>query len=317
MSQMYDLADWLKNAFIVIFDLFRNEDLPFQLSTALVLVALLAGIIFFFQILWASWRIRGLRQWLQGQAKPISLDDLVELETRFAKVAFLTHGWKRFQDYLITRKSPEVVYYTVPLGQFLTLEQVPLHVGWFGRLPPLFIGVGLLLTFVGLAAGLHFATQSLEGQDLATLQSALGSLLQAASVKFITSIAGLGLSLFLTVIHRMSLWFLRRRLASLCLVFENRLAPLTPERIGEDQTRQLEEQANQLKEFNGQLAFTLGKSLEEALGNVLPGIMNQAMQPVVEGVAALNQDLGNNVADVVREGAGGQINNLAQTLGKR
>ncbi|MBF0137931.1 MAG: hypothetical protein H7833_03740 [Magnetococcus sp. DMHC-1] len=238
------------------------------------------------------------------------------MDRAFEKIKFLRHPWKKFRDGFVERhiNSNVYIYYTTPPSHFFDLNQTRLHTTWLRHLPPLFIGIGLLLTFTGLAAGLKFATQSLSGGDIGQLQEALGGLLHAASVKFITSIAGLVCALLTTVIYHATLRWLRNTLADLCVAMEGVLQPLVPEQIGEDQTRLLEEQANQLKKFTSEMAITLGQSLEKALRDVVPGIMENAMQPVVAGVTALNRDLGNSVGDVVREQTGDQFNHLGRTL---
>ncbi|MBF0322060.1 MAG: hypothetical protein HQL62_03790 [Magnetococcales bacterium] len=153
-------------------------------------------------------------------------------------------------------------------------------------------------------------------------------LLRAASVKFITSIAGLSCALLTTLIHHVLLHRLRSALSDLCRSLEEAFQPLIPEQIGEDQTRQLEEQTDQLKKFSGDMAMAFGQSLEKYSGEmafalrqslddfkeILPGIMDRAMQPVVDGVKSLDANLGNSVGDVVREQAGDQFHQVGGSL---
>jgi hypothetical protein len=152
---------------------------------------------------------------------------------------------------------------TVRPAEFLNLQDVGsfgLHLRWIQPLAGYFVAVGLLLTFTGLVGALLLASQSI-GVDavdegaMRKMQEALIGLLGAATFKFWTSIAGLGSSIILGLAYRFSTWWMQRALDRLCRELERCLAVLTPELIAQRQLEELRQQALQLKEFNGQLAF--------------------------------------------------------------
>ena len=71
-----------------------------------------------------------------------------------------------------------------------------------GSIPSYFVGIGLLLTFVGLVLALHKAALAVSGTDASDMQKATRELLQVATFKFSTSIAGLGISIALSFFFR-------------------------------------------------------------------------------------------------------------------
>jgi hypothetical protein len=83
-----------------------------------------------------------------------------------------------------------------------------------------FVGVGLLLTFLGLVAALTFAAEGMRSADSNGMLGAMRDLLSAASSKFVTSIAGVGLSLVLNVFERVLASDLRRNLDALSSAVE-------------------------------------------------------------------------------------------------
>jgi hypothetical protein len=77
-----------------------------------------------------------------------------------------------------------------------------------------------LLTFLGLVAALSFAAEGMRSADSNGMLEAMRDLLAAASSKFVTSIAGVGLSLVLNVLERILTSDLRRNLDALSSAVE-------------------------------------------------------------------------------------------------
>lgn len=69
-------------------------------------------------------------------------------------------------------------------------------------LPGYYISIGLLLTFLGLVAALYFAARGFRAGDMDQARLAIVQLLNAASFKFLSSVAALAASLVLSVFLR-------------------------------------------------------------------------------------------------------------------
>ncbi len=111
-----------------------------------------------------------------------------------------------------------------------------------------FIGIGLLLTFVGLVAALKFAAGGVASPDLAVAKEALNALLAAASFKFMTSIAGLGSSLVLSVAARSTTYLVENAAQGLADDLERAMVPIFTECLAYDQARCHPRLVHQLKE---------------------------------------------------------------------
>jgi hypothetical protein len=90
------------------------------------------------------------------------------------------------------------------------------YVSEMQALPNYFVGLGLVMTFLGLIAGLWFASQGMRTADMIEARAALVHLLNSATFKFLTSVAGIAMSLVVSLAFRISVQSLRIRLDLLC-----------------------------------------------------------------------------------------------------
>ena len=97
-----------------------------------------------------------------------------------------------------------------------SLERSGLRLGLMQALPNYFVGLGLVMTFLGLIAGLWFASQGMRTADMIEARAALVHLLNSATFKFLTSVAGIAMSLVVSLAFRISVQSLRLRLDLLC-----------------------------------------------------------------------------------------------------
>ncbi len=97
-----------------------------------------------------------------------------------------------------------------------SLERSGLRLGLMQALPNYFVGLGLVMTFLGLIAGLWFASQGMRTADMIEARAALVHLLNSATFKFLTSVAGIAMSLVVSLAFRIAVQSLRGRLDLLC-----------------------------------------------------------------------------------------------------
>jgi hypothetical protein len=98
-----------------------------------------------------------------------------------------------------------------------------------------FVGIGLVLTFMGLVAGLYFASRGMKTADLNQARSALVALLNSSTFKFATSIAGILSSLVLSVVVRAGIALVDQRLVLVVRALEQRFPLITGEQLMQDQ----------------------------------------------------------------------------------
>lgn len=118
---------------------------------------------------------------------------------------FLARSWTLYRATLERGEAGRVAAPFSP-GRYFDLKALQfsgLRLRMFMGLPNDFVGIGLVFTFLGLVAGLYFASQSMMSKDLNAARDALELLLHAATFKFLTSITGIGLSLVLSWAQRL------------------------------------------------------------------------------------------------------------------
>lgn len=144
-----------------------------------------------------------------------------------------------------------------------SVVQPAIHTRFFDAVPTQLVGLGILVTFVGLAAGVGLASGSLASAEPAEIQLALSQLLNGASLAFMTSIFGLGSALGFLLVERGILGAVQRQLQlwvdQLQMLFER----VTPESIALKQLEQAEVQTKLLERFGRDLGVALERALEE------------------------------------------------------
>lgn len=221
------------------------------------------GILLLAQILW--WRFTGrLAPLRRALARAIELVDQGEgtasFKQRFpaifeglAQDPVLGRAWRAYaatvtpvpgnEQALGAARAPQSVFDD---GLF---ARVGLNLRFYQAVPNILVGLGLLFTFVGLVAALHFASAGVTAADIREAQAALRELLAAATFKFATSIAGLAASLVFSWREKVHLHRVQAEIRRFCLLLEERLLPLTPETLlvaQIDETRRINQRLGQL-----------------------------------------------------------------------
>ncbi len=177
-----------------------------------------------------------------------------------------------------------------------------LNLRFYESVPNLLVGLGLLFTFVGLVAALHFASRGVAAADVALAQASLRDLLGAATFKFATSIAGLAASLLFTWRERSRLHRAQRELARFCDALEARMVPLTAEGLAAAQLEVLHQQRQDL----ARLARSDFAELPEAVERTFAAEIARAFAPLHEAMARIAGTLEGEAPALLREAAAGR-----------
>lgn len=129
----------------------------------------------------------------------------------------LAYAWRRYRKTLSFVGAPPIRSTQRPNSFFYAVTPPP---AWLGFAANIFVAFGLLATFLGLVAALTFASQGMTSDDPAAMQAALRDLLSASASKFVTSVAGVGLSIVLRVVERILVADLRGRVDGLSNALE-------------------------------------------------------------------------------------------------
>lgn len=195
-----------------------------------------------------------------------------------------------------------------------------INLRYHAALPNLFVGAGLLFTFLGLAAALTSAGGVMEG-DAAVRSRALRSLLDAASAKFITSLVGL----FLSIVYAL---YLKHVLAKVDAALD-RFTTLLEARAPKMSAMELQWQANALQErqlataegFANEFSFAMAQALDQAfdkrLGEHIQPL-TQAMQDLAARMSTSNEAAMGQMLDAflqrLQGGAGDRMQDVTASL---
>jgi len=173
--------------------------------------------------------------------------------------------------------------------------RVGLNLRFYQAVPNILVGIGLLFTFVGLVAALHFASAGVTAADVREAQGALKELLAAATFKFATSIAGLAASLVFSWREKVHLHAVQADIRRFCGLLEERLVPLTPETLLVAQV----EETRRINQRLGQLSRSLIVRAPEGVESRLAEELTLATRPLkgaLERVARRFETLDERVA---------------------
>lgn len=222
----------------------------------------------------------------------------------------LVQAWREFQESMIDESTSPVRNTSRP-SAFFNRAAPKLRVLHFAS--NIFVGAGLILTFLGLIVALNTAAQNM-GQDIAAAKSSLEHLLTVAGAKFFTSVAGLGASIWLRFTEYNLTKRIRHETDLICELLERGMLYVSPQRLAVEQLDVLREQRDQLKFFNTDVAL----QLSERIG----AQFNQAIAPVAASLDALNtnmtsvtQGIGAGAREAIEKVSGDQLRGLSETLG--
>lgn len=319
---------WLQSASNIVDD----PNIPISLSIVILTLGALAILYFLLgKMLPAFATLRHLRRRVtQASGEEEFAAQYEDISRELSKSKLVRHGWKEFTETLILPKpdEPQVIKNTSRPSAYMNVssaEASGLHLRLFQALPNYFVGLGLLFTFIGLVAALFAASEAVTAANVEQAQEALGKLLHAATFKFLTSIAGLFVSLVLGFTYRWAIQHFHQGFALLSAALEERLQFATPESIAFEQLREQQQQTLQLERFNTDFALEVANALEQKLSATLPSSLTTAMQPLSQAVSDLSGSLGEmnqealekmvtEFGENIRGGAGQEMQALAGTL---
>ncbi|MBO4368884.1 MAG: hypothetical protein J5803_02110, partial [Desulfovibrio sp.] len=194
---------------------FRSEDLPLWLSICIFAFTAIILIIYIFNFyipVHNSLR-RALRKLDKISGKEQFFNNFDKIDTIFSSNS-LKHTWDEFKEsFIFPNKYDEekIIRNTIRPQSFFNFDTLSqqYNLSLYQSLPNSIVGVGLLLTFCGLVSAIYLTGESISSASTddvlahtENLKTALDSLLKIAAFKFLTSIAGLVSSLFLSFAFR-------------------------------------------------------------------------------------------------------------------
>ncbi len=245
----------------------------------------------------------------------------------FKQSRLIGHAWREFDETLVKPVPGEqpVIRNTVRPQSFLNIGMARerlFGLKMLAGIPGYFVAVGLLLTFTGIVLALYKAGEASSGQDVSVMQAAMTELLQIASFKFATSIAGLGASLILSIVFKTFAIWIEGSFSSFCEALERKLKYVPPQSLAIEMNEAAKEQRDQLKEINSDKFFAqMGAQLEPQIQSAFTAAMspiNTSISAALDRISETSQtgvsDMLNQFTNSVQGSAGTELRELAETL---
>ncbi len=199
-----------------------------------------------------------------------------------------------------------------------TVLGLRMNLSQFLAYPNYLIGLGLTFTFIGLAAALHVAQAGLSHGDG---QQALRELLSVASVKFISSIAGIFFSLIVTAVQKTRLKTFQTTLDEFCNLLEKYTEYKPAEKLLFDTYQVQSEHTNALNS----MANDISEGISSVLSNQLSSSVASALEPLAKEIRELAQKFSGSNENALesvlqeflaqlRKSSGDEMNGLVESV---
>ncbi|WP_170971261.1 anti-phage ZorAB system protein ZorA [Mesorhizobium sp. GR13] len=315
----------------------RVSEPGFAYALAGILFILGVGFLVSFFILYIGpilFQLRQARQLIEaagdkagsrGEIRKSFASGFEALQEHLSRNRLIGHAWIEFEETLFDTDSDRAIGNTVRPQVFfnpaLARERMS-GLKMMNAVPSYFVGIGLLLTFVGLVLALYKAGAAARAGDANTMAMQMGELLQIATFKFSTSIAGLGASILLSIFFRWFFVLIEGAFDRFNAALERGLLYHAPQSISMEISRTMQDQLVQLKDitqgdFFARMGSEIAPRLNAAIGEAMAPITEQ-IGNAVGSLATNNQDgvqqMLRSFVDSLQHSAGTEMRELAATL---
>jgi uncharacterized membrane protein len=270
--------------------------------------------------------------------------DFAGLSTAFLATQCLNAPWKTLEKSLVIETDELDGSKTIIAPQNIgshfndvSILSSSINLRFYQALPNILVGVGLFFTFAGLVMALWFASQGVAAKDVEVAQAALKNLLDAATFKFLTSLAGLLSSLFFSYKEKAKLHMMAGQIELLVVEIESAIERRSLEQMAHQRTvemvkqaallrEQLEEarqQTAQIKRFETDFAVSIASALDNRLSprfEYLAATLSVAIENLGLKIGSVNEEaLQTMIGDfrkTLTEGTSSEISKMAELVGE-
>lgn len=252
-----------------------------------------------------------------GASDPQSYAEIdSEVDQSLSENRFLEPIWLEFRETMGEGKSAsgEIVFQNTKRPKdYFTAEAISRQRGSMNRLdylPNIFVGIGLLVTFLGLTAAVYETANAITkaGSDIDGVLISVRNLLTVASIKFLTSVAGILCSIGLTFSIKSMQSDISGRLNQLHDRIEKCLEFLSLEHL----------QLKTIEAIEG-MTTSVSRGVSEGVAEGVQGIAGNELRFFAEEMRAISNTLKNAGKDIETFGESytQQIKQLDEVFGER
>jgi ABC-type transporter Mla subunit MlaD len=222
----------------------------------------------------------------------------------------LVLAWRQFQESIVDETAVPVRNSTRPTAFFNRMVPSQINLTFASNV---FVGAGLILTFLGLIVALNTAAKGMSGGDVNAAKTSLQQLLVVAGAKFFTSVAGLGASIWLRFAEHSLTRKIRHETDQICDLLERGMFYLPPQTLAVDQLQVMREQRDQLKFFNTDMALQLSDRIGEKFTQAIAPVA-ASINAMSDNMASVTQGIGAGAMEAIEKVSGEQLQGLSSTL---
>ncbi len=314
------LSQWVLDNVLVFFN---EPDSGLKVAFVLVLVAFAVSVTVFVKSYFSCGRrisrVNKLLRAINGRREFSKPNVYESFSQKIESDKLLRRAWREFTE---TTVSPEELESNFKGGGRFRLNTRRPHeyfnpqVIRAANVPPdikpsAFVGIGLLVTFLGLVAALTSAATAFTGDSGAgdQIEKAIGELLVVAGSKFFASIGGLMGSMLVALGHHFGRVVIAVRFAEMNELLEGRLLFVSDTEASIAQYKyavnQSETLSNMKDELVADLGAQLGSHMKDAV-HAIPPMLKEALDPMNSSITKMSDELINNAqqtSDVVAQTA--------------
>lgn len=257
--------------------------------------------------MWASWSAHRLdracarlHQSLEGARGRIGRIDPEALARSFEALRvelgrdpLLGPAWRAWAETVLVSRDgsgqPRATLRPEQVFDLGLVRRAGANLRYHAALPGLLVVAGLLFTFLALAVALANAGDIVTATSADARNSSLKGLLDAASIKFVTSLVGLLCSIVYAWYRSRRLTEADRDLDEFCDFLEEKFPVATSASLQAEANRHLESQRKTLDSLANDLARSIGPALDKALDDRL-GEHIEPLRRAIEKLAARETD---------------------------
>ncbi len=330
---------------IPFFYAFKSEELPLWLSLCIFFVTGVILFLYIFNFYVPVFKtVRHIRKKLEDiNGKSQFAENFDAIDYLFSH-KIVKHNWDKLKDtFIFPDKYDEVqnIKNTVRPQKYLNFDNCSeqFSLNFYHSFPNIIVGIGLLLTFCGLVSAIYLTGESItsvESDDIIShsdhLKTALDSLLKVAAFKFLTSIAGLISSIFLTIVFKLLDGKIRKEFYKLtislernlqyesqeCLLYEQssiaRLQLENSRRTSEHMRHFVENYANEMAQKTALAMNSVAKHHLERLTPALDSACERMAATVAHSLHGTTEELVTLFSQNLREETRNEAKALAETF---
>lgn len=270
-------------------------------------------------------RLRALRTLINDQDKKSLAANRREVLQKALGLKHVEVGkvWREFDESLVISGDQKALFNTLDADHFFNARSLaPGLTGsrLLAATPGFLVAIGVLGTFVGLTVGLDKLNLS-SGSGIPELRDGIDQLIQGATVAFMTSVWGVGLSLLLNLVEK----FMERSALAKIRAVQQEIDFLYPRIPAEQSLVHIADSSRASKEALQELHERIGDRLQESIKGVSDSMeeafttaLNKIMGPAIESLVnnasqQSTQVLERLVSDFV-EGVSGAAKNQGALL---